>query len=65
MNSFERHIYMVEEDKKLKEIKTLYGRTPKEKCPKCHRRSLFMTNKDNEVYCVRCDSKVAIREAKK
>ena len=45
---------------KLEEMKKTYGKKPKIKCPKCKKKSLFITNNIGEVYCVRCDSRVAI-----
>lgn len=47
---------------KLKEIHNTYNRKPKEICPKCHKKSLFMTNSKNEVYCIRCNNLVAIKK---
>ena len=40
---------------KLKEIRETYNKKPKQKCPKCGKKSLFYTNKDGEIYCIRCD----------
>ncbi len=37
------------------EIKTLYGRKPKRRCPKCHRFSLFIKNNEGKVECIRCN----------
>jgi hypothetical protein len=36
------------------EIKIMYGRVAKHRCPKCHRFSLFIKNKEGKVECIRC-----------
>lgn len=56
---FQRQILKNKEIQELENIKSLYGKKPKEKCPICHKKSLFMTNDNGEIFCVRCDSKVA------
>lgn len=61
-NSFNRKIEREKEKNKLKEIRKTYNRKPKDICPKCHKKSLFMTNSKNEVYCIRCDKLVAIKK---
>ncbi len=43
----------------LKNIRKTYGKKPKDKCPICHKKSLFMKNKDGEIFCIRCNSKVS------
>jgi ribosomal protein S27AE len=58
----ERKILREKEKDKLKEIRNTYNRKPKEICPKCHKKSLFMTNSKNEVYCIRCNNLVAIKK---
>lgn len=58
----ERKILRGKEKDKLKEIHKTYSRKPKEICPKCHKKSLFMTNSKNEVYCIRCNNLVAIKK---
>lgn len=58
----ERKILREREKDKLKEIHKAYSRKPKEICPKCHKKSLFMTNSKNEVYCIRCNNLVAIKK---
>ena len=58
--NFERKILREKEKNKLKEIHDTYKRKPKEICPKCHQKSLFMTNSKKEVYCIRCNKLVAI-----
>ena len=58
----ERKILREREKDKLKEIHKTYDRKPKEICPKCHKKSLFMTNSKNEVYCIRCNNLVAIKK---
>lgn len=58
----ERKILREREKEKLKEIHQTYNKKPREICPKCHKKSLFMTNSKNEVYCIRCDKLVAIKK---
>ena len=58
----ERKISREKEKYKLKEIHKTYNRKPKEICPKCNKKSLFITNTKNEVYCIRCDNLVAIKK---
>lgn len=58
----ERKILREREKEKLKEIHKTYNRKPKDICPKCHKKSLFMINSKNEVYCIRCDKLVAINK---
>lgn len=58
----ERKILRGREKDKLKEIHNTYNRKPKEICPKCHKKSLFMTNSKKEVYCIRCNNLVAIKK---
>lgn len=36
------------------EIKTMYGKRAKHRCPICHRFSLFIKNKEGKVECIRC-----------
>ena len=57
----ERKILREKEKDKLKEIHNTYNRKPKDICPKCHKKSLFMTNSKKEVYCIRCNNLVAIK----
>lgn len=58
----ERKMLREREKEKLKEIHQTYNKKPREICPKCHKKSLFMTNSKNEVYCIRCDKLVAIKK---
>lgn len=60
MGSLERQIKRQKEIDDLLNIRKTYGKKPKIICPKCHRKSLFMQNKDGNVYCIRCDSLVAL-----
>lgn len=46
-----------EKDKQIN-IKKTYGKKPKGICPKCKKHSLFMTNNNNETFCIRCDKRV-------
>lgn len=56
--NFARKIKRNKEKEKLEEIKNTYDKKPKDKCPKCGQKSLFMSNKDGDIYCIRCDSLV-------
>ena len=58
MSNMLRKFKRKEEKDKQINIKNTYGKKPKEICPKCKRKTLFMTNKDGEVYCIRCDNRV-------
>lgn len=48
------------EKQELENIRKTYGKKPKEKCPKCGKKSLFFKNTKGEVYCIRCDKIVRI-----
>ena len=50
------------EKKEWARIKSVYGKTPTEKCPKCHKKSLFMINAEGGIFCVRCDHQVGIKK---
>lgn len=58
----ERKILREKEKEKLKEIHNTYNRKPKEICPKCHKKSLFMSNSKRGVFCIRCNNLVAIKK---
>ena len=58
MSNMLRKFKRKEEKDKQINIRNTYGKKPKEICPKCRRKTLFMTNKDGEVYCIRCDNRV-------
>lgn len=58
MSNALRKIKRNEEKEKMKEIKSTYGKKPKGICPNCKKHSLFMTNKENEVFCIRCDKRI-------
>jgi len=60
-----RKITRSNELKKQQEVKEMFKKKPQTVCPSCHLKSVFYTNKDGEVYCVRCDKKVAIKNHKK
>lgn len=59
-NNLSRKLERQKEIKKIEEIRTTYNKKPKQVCPKCHKKSLFMTNSKKEVFCIRCDKQVAI-----
>ena len=58
MSNMLRKFKRKEEKDKQINIRNTYGKKPKGICPKCRRKTLFMTNKDGEVYCIRCDNRV-------
>lgn len=58
MTKLDRKIIVEKEKKKLKNIQKTYGKKPKIKCPKCNKKSLFITNNKGEIFCIRCDKKV-------
>lgn len=58
MSNMLRKFKRKEEKDKQINIRDTYGKKPKEICPRCKRKTLFMTNKDGEVYCIRCDNRV-------
>lgn len=55
-----RKIKRNQEKNYLKVVKSTYGTKPKEKCPKCNKKSLFMKDKQGNLYCVRCNNIVKI-----
>lgn len=57
-NSLRRKLERKAERDELKSIHETYNKKPKEVCPRCHKKSLFMTNDKGKVYCVRCDKQV-------
>lgn len=46
----------------IKNIKNTFGIKPKEKCPKCKLKTIFYTNDQEDVYCVRCEQKIGNRK---
>ncbi len=56
--SLARKIKRNAEKEELKRLRNLYGQKLIEKCPVCKRKTLFMKNKNKELYCVRCDKRV-------
>ena len=58
MSNMLRRYKQNEEKKEQYKIRKTYNKKPKEFCPVCKRKSLFMSNKDGEVYCIRCDQRV-------
>ena len=58
MSNMLRKFKRKEEKDKQINIRNTYGKKPKGLCPTCRRKTLFMTNKDGEVYCIRCDNRV-------
>lgn len=58
MSNIERKIRKQREKDELLNIKKLYGKKPKFICPRCHKKTLFMANNKNEIYCIRCDQLV-------
>lgn len=62
MGSLARKFKRLKEKDKLQDIKTMYGKKPKQKCPKCHQKTLFFTNNEGNIYCVRCDKQIGIKK---
>lgn len=58
MSSLKRKFERIKEKEEQNNIKNTYGKKPKGICPNCKKHSLFMTNKDKEVYCIRCNERV-------
>lgn len=55
-----RKLIKNEEKEELNNLRKMYGKKPKTKCPKCNKKTLFFKNKDGEVFCVRCDKIVRV-----
>lgn len=62
MGSLLRKFDRLKEKEKQRDIKIMYGKKPKLKCPKCHQKTLFFTNTDGEIYCIRCDKIVGLKK---
>lgn len=62
MGSLARKFERLKEKDKLQDIKTMYGKKPKQKCSKCHQKTLFFTNNEGNIYCVRCDKQIGIKK---
>lgn len=58
MSNFQRKIKREKEKEELNRIKELYKNKPKIKCPKCHKKTLFMKNDDGNLFCIRCEQQV-------
>jgi hypothetical protein len=62
MGSLARKIERKREIDELLNIRNLYHKKPKNKCPKFKRKSLFLTNDKGDIFCIRCDQLVNIKE---
>ncbi len=62
MGNFFRKIERQKEKEKQEQIKKVYGRKPKGKCPKCGMKSLFHTNQDGVKFCIRCDKAINLEK---
>ena len=62
MGSLIRKLERLKDKEKQGDIKTMYGKKPKTKCPKCHKKTLFFTNNEGNVYCIRCDKLIGINK---
>lgn len=51
-----------ENDKRV--LKEKFGKTPKHRCPVCHRFSLWTTGKDGKKTCIMCELMRRTREEK-
>ena len=56
--NFKRKFERIKEKEEQNNIKNTYGKKPKGICPSCKKHSIFITNKDKEVYCIRCNERV-------
>ena len=52
---FDRMIKHNKEKQELENIRKTYGKKPKEKCPKCNKKTLFFKNDKGEIFSIRCD----------
>lgn len=57
-NSLKRKLERKAEREELKSIHETYNKKPKDVCPQCHKKSLFMSNDKGELFCIRCDKRV-------
>ena len=57
---FDRMIKHNKEKQELENIRKTYGKKPKEKCPKCNKKTLFFKNDKCEIFCIRCDKIVRV-----
>lgn len=57
---FDRMIKHNKEKQELDNIRKTYGKKPKEKCPKCNKKTLFFKNDKGEIFCIRCDKIVRV-----
>ena len=48
MGSLNRLLDRNKEKEELENIRKVYGKKPKYKCPKCHKKTLFMISKKNK-----------------
>lgn len=58
MSNMLRKIKRSQDKKEQINLRNTYGKKPKQICPRCHLHSLFLQNKDSEVYCVRCNNRI-------
>lgn len=56
----DRMIKHNKEKQELENIRKIYGKKPKEKCPKCNKKTLFFKNNKGEIFCIRCDKIVRV-----
>lgn len=56
----DRMIKHNKEKQELDNIRKTYGKKPKEKCPKCNKKTLFFKNDKGEIFCIRCDKIVRV-----
>ena len=62
MGSLARKFERAKDKEKQQEIKVMYGKKPKVKCPKCNKKTLFFTNNEGNVYCIRCDNLISVKK---
>ena len=62
MGSLIRKLERLKDKEKQQDIKTMYGKKPKFKFPKCNKKTLFFTSSEGNVYCIRCDKLIGINK---
>ena len=62
LKKIKRQQDVAKEKEELKNIKNTFGKKPTTKCPKCNQKTLFYTNDQDDIYCVRCEQKIGNRK---
>lgn len=61
---YSRKLARSKEKEELEFLRKTYGKKPKEFCPQCNKKSLFMQNDKGEIYCIRCNKIVKVLDKK-